>query len=237
MSIQDTINYAVEWAVGIAKDDSHGYSQLNRFGNPDYDCSSLIIEAWEQAFKKSKISPTPKDMGASYTGNMRKAFKQCGFIEVPLKDRRKGDILLNEIHHTAMMINGVDVVHASISELGKTYGQPGDQTGREICVRGYYYHTNGWDCVLRYVGKENVPPVITKPTMVSAEVPLIKNGVNHPAVKSLQILLNVKAKESLDQDGECGPKTVEAIKRYQKAHNLTADGECGKLTWNTILNQ
>ena len=31
----------LQWAIDIANDDSHGYSQCNRLG-PDYDCSSLV---------------------------------------------------------------------------------------------------------------------------------------------------------------------------------------------------
>ena len=42
------IEDAVEWTIGIANDDSHGYDQTNRWG-PDYDCSSLIIQAWQNA--------------------------------------------------------------------------------------------------------------------------------------------------------------------------------------------
>ena len=34
-------NTYTEWALQIANDDSHGYSQCNRTG-PDYDCSSLV---------------------------------------------------------------------------------------------------------------------------------------------------------------------------------------------------
>ena len=30
---------AVQWAVNIANDQSHGYSQASRWGNPDYDIS------------------------------------------------------------------------------------------------------------------------------------------------------------------------------------------------------
>jgi hypothetical protein len=37
---------AINWAVAIANDDSHGYDQTNRWG-PDYDCSSLVIQAYE----------------------------------------------------------------------------------------------------------------------------------------------------------------------------------------------
>ena len=38
------IDKAVTWAVGIANDNSHGYDQADRWG-PDYDCSSLVIQA------------------------------------------------------------------------------------------------------------------------------------------------------------------------------------------------
>ena len=39
----------VDWAVSIAKDDSHGYSQPNRGGDPDYDCSSFVWAALRHA--------------------------------------------------------------------------------------------------------------------------------------------------------------------------------------------
>ena len=39
---------AVTWAIEIANDPAHGYDQDNRWG-PDYDCSSLVISAWQQA--------------------------------------------------------------------------------------------------------------------------------------------------------------------------------------------
>ena len=39
----------VDWAVSIAKDDKHGYSQPNRGGDPDYDCSSFVWAALHHA--------------------------------------------------------------------------------------------------------------------------------------------------------------------------------------------
>ena len=39
------IESAVNWAVGIANDNSHGYDQNSRWG-VDYDCSSLVISAF-----------------------------------------------------------------------------------------------------------------------------------------------------------------------------------------------
>lgn len=37
----------------------------------------------------------------------------------------------------------VRIGHASIAETGGVYGQPGDQTGREVCTRSWW--ANGWD--------------------------------------------------------------------------------------------
>ena len=87
------IDKAVEWAVAIANDPAHGYDQGNRWG-PDYDCSSLLISAWEQA------GVPVKSKGASYTGNMVNVFLACGFAEITSQVNfktgeglRKGDIL------------------------------------------------------------------------------------------------------------------------------------------------
>lgn len=64
---------------------------------------------------------------------------------------KKGDVLLNEKHHTAIYLGGNKLVNASINEKGKTTGgKTGDQTGREICTRDYYVPSYGWDLVLRY---------------------------------------------------------------------------------------
>lgn len=150
------IESAVNWAVGIAEDDSHGYDQINRsLGDPngtDYDCSSLVCTAWQQAGVKVI------DAGATYTGNMKKAFLKCGFKEVDIKTRKRGDVLLNENHHTAMMIDGKRLVHASINEQEKAVGgKRGDQTKKEICIRDYYNYSRGWDCCLRYIEEDTAP--------------------------------------------------------------------------------
>ena len=69
------IESAVNWALTIAQDNNHGYSQDNRWG-PDYDCSSFVITAYEQAGVKVKSA------GATYTGDMKPVFLQCGFKDV-----------------------------------------------------------------------------------------------------------------------------------------------------------
>ena len=151
------IEDAVEWAIRIANDDSHGYDQTNRWG-PDYDCSSLVIQAWQNA------GVPVKTQGASYTGNMYDAFIACGFVDVTSQVDLssgsgvvRGDVLLNIVHHTAMSIGNGQIVQASINEHGETTGgQTGDQTGREIYTRSYYNYP--WDKVLRYPGGGGVTP-------------------------------------------------------------------------------
>ena len=150
---------AVENAVSVALDDSHGYDQINRWGNPDTDCSALIIKSYKDAGLT--------DLKSTYTGNMKLDFLQHGFRNVIYEvnivtgaGMKPGDVLLNEVHHTAMYIGNGKIVHATGNELGGvTGGKPGDQTGREICIAPYYnYGRDGWDCVLRYEPEESVVP-------------------------------------------------------------------------------
>lgn len=147
------INNAVEWAVGIANDDSHGYDQEYRWG-PDYDCSALVISAWEQAGVKVKTA------GASNTRDMKPVFLSNGFEDVISqvtvssgKGLKRGDVILGN-GHVAMVVadDGATIVHASQNEFGGvTGGQTGDQTGEEICTRTYYNHP--WNSILRYTAE------------------------------------------------------------------------------------
>ena len=144
------IESAVQFMIKIAKDDSHGYDQDNRWGNPDYDCSSLVISAYTQA------GIDVKGAGATFTGNMKEVFTSLGFeVVVPndwtsTSEMKRGDVLLNIEHHTAMYIGDGQIAQASINEKGEVSGgQPGDQTGKEILIRSYYVYPKGWDCILR----------------------------------------------------------------------------------------
>jgi putative chitinase len=58
---------------------------------------------------------------------------------------------------------------------------------------------------------------------------LLKKGDNNEQVKQLQIKLGV------DPVGNFGPKTEEAVKKYQAANGLVADGIVGDSTWNKIM--
>jgi len=149
------VNKAVKWALNIANDNRHGYDQGNRWGTPDYDCSSFVISAFQQAGIPLKTG------GATYTGNLMRVALANGFKDVTKTINKatgggikKGDILLNHKHHTALALGGGKLVHASANEFGKAFGgKAGDQTGREIYSKGYYNYP--WDVILRFKGFKN----------------------------------------------------------------------------------
>ena len=176
----DVIESAAAYAQNIAADDSHGYDQSQRWG-PDYDCSSLVISA----FRKAGVP-----LSCTYTGNMRGDMLRCGFEDVTGSvdlntgaGLERGDVLLNHVHHTSLYIGGGQLVQASINEHGTTTGgQTGDQTGREICTRGYYNYP--WDCVLRYTEEEQETERAAE--YAAVELPVLQRGDTGEAVRAMQ---------------------------------------------------
>ena len=225
------IDFAVDWFKNIANDDSHGYDQSERWG-VDYDCSSSTIQGFHEAFKKYG-KKSPKDYGATYTGNMRVAFEKAGFKSIkytkniPLK---KGDVILNEKHHVVVCVDdGATVFNASINELGKTTGgKTGDQTGREIRLCPMYQYSKGWDYILRYDEKEEV---VTDPKENPYPEPLnnLKKGDRSPYVSWLQWELR-QLGYSLEIDQSFGNTTRNCLLSFQNKYGLTADAICGKKT-------
>lgn len=146
-STNATIQSAIDWAVATAADDTHGYSQQTRNGNPNYDCSSFVIAAYDSA------GIPVKEAGASYTGNMKNAFIKCGFEWIPgtpkMEDLLPGDVLLSEHDHTEMYIGDGKNVGAH----GNLDGVDGDSSGKELNVSNY--PKRQWDGVLRYTGQVN----------------------------------------------------------------------------------
>jgi len=169
---------AAQEAIRIANDNTHGYDQTNRLGNPDYDCSSLVIDV----YKKQGVPLT-----CTFTGNMlgdmlAKGFKNVNALvnRVSGAGMEPGDVLLNVANHAAIYVGNNLIVQASKNEKGTiTGGQPGDQTGNEIAVRGYYNFP--WDYVLRYTesGSTSIPVTPGANTSTQAQKPVeeIQNGI------------------------------------------------------------
>lgn len=233
------IEKAIAQMEAWAQDDSHGYDQAKRWG-PDYDCSSAVIQAWQN------VGVPVKSKGATYTGNMYSVFKSCGFEDVTASvditagtGLQRGDVLLNHVNHTAMYCGNGKLVQASINEFGKTTGgQTGDQTSREFYIRNYYNYP--WNAVLRYTGSaETIPdisPVISQlDRNITVSLPELKSGDIDVSVAMLQAALKYKGYNPRWVDGEFGAQTGAALKAFQADHGLDADTICGKATWNEII--
>lgn len=231
---------ALSWAIAIAKDQSHGYSQQQRWG-PDYDCSSLVISAYKQAGVPINTQVV------NYTGNMS-GLLQYGFKDVTSSVNlgngsglQPGDILWYHLSgtngHTAIYAGNGRIVHAR----GQSKGGPatGDQ-GDEIGITAYY--RGSWQHVYRYVGggaaaapSGSAPakptPAAVKRYPVSTQMPIIKQGSVGRAAKVWQMIIGVNA------DGEFGPNTHKATIQFQRANGLEQDGEVGPMTWAKGLSQ
>lgn len=228
------VEKAVDYMKKIAADPKHGYSQVNRWGSPDtwsdYDCSSLVISAYQAA------GIPVKDKNATYTGNMYSVFTSCGFKDVTSKINLAtgkgliaGDVLLNHADHTAMMISSSQLAQASIDENGGIMGgKVGDQTGYEIATRSYYNYP--WNCVLRY--PEAAKPT-TKPTTKVLDKKGYKKGQKTIGVLAFkQLIILAKAKKLITQgvnnDNKFGAGTEKAVNILLKKWGYKQTGIAGE---------
>lgn len=132
-----SIESALNWAVAIANDDSHWYSQANRNG-PNYDCSSFVFYSLKEGGFNVGTS-------AFTTRNMRGILTNIGFEWIPwdqIGDKsnlQRGDILLDETAHTEFYLGSNKCVAAANTDQG-------------IIIENYWNGYGGvyWDGVLRY---------------------------------------------------------------------------------------
>ena len=243
---QQIIDDAVDYAVRIANDNEHGYSQavrsLYNITNPkSYDCSSLVLTAFYYAFIKNGLTEQAEYLkrNCSYTGNMTK-LTNCGF-EIVARNQtahsqmKKGDIELNVTYHTALAIDGDNIVHARTSE---GTSDTKDNSGNEIRTQPWYLYSHNWDMRLRFTGK-GISLVSNGTTTPSSTPTLLKLGSLGSEVKTLQENL-IKLGYfcgSYGADGDFGSATESAVKKYQSEHGLVVDGQAGVNTLTSINNQ
>lgn len=245
VNTQQIIDDAVDYAVRIANDNEHGYSQAVRslydITNPkSYDCSSLVLTSYYYAFMKNGLTEQAEYLkrNCSYTGNMTK-LTNCGF-EIVARNQtahsqmKKGDIELNVTYHTALAIDGDNIVHARTSE---GTSDTKDNSGNEIRTQSWYRYSKGWDMRLRFTGK-GINLVSNSATSTSTSndsqkltftINEIKKGSVGNHVLLVQEILRArgftgKNGKPLELDKEAGTNTIYAIASYQKSRN----GVCGR---------
>lgn len=246
--IQNVRNDAVSFAVNIANDNSHGYSQrirsLYEINIPkSFDCSSLALTAYYYAFLKNGLTKQARYLkeNCSYTGNMLKMLN-AGF-EVVARNQTahakmiKGDLELNTTHHVAMAIDKNNIVHARSSERTTNTR---DDSGNEIRTQSWYLYSHGWTHRLRFTGKgidfsgltntsgnktnTSTSTSTTKGAGYMFNPELVKLGSTGTSVLLLQEILiarGFKGKngKALSLSRKADENTIYALKQYQKSRN------------------
>lgn len=152
---QALVDRAVDYMIGIANDDTHGY--INGQWGPEYSCLSLVEMGYITAglaITKSNIDKMPDNL-------IEAGFEDCT-AEVNLKTGgglAKGDILwmldaTGKHGHVECYIGDGKLVGAR----GDTDGKAGDSRGDEISIIAY--QNMSWQKVFRlqgaYTGEEDV---------------------------------------------------------------------------------
>lgn len=135
------IEAGVTWAIDIANDDSHGYSQPNRMSGIDFDCSSLV----GSALSMMGFTAYPSDWYPS-TRTMKAYIEGCGWVwHDGIGGVHRGCVLW-KTGHTALAISDRQLVEAIRSEHHTITGSYGDQDGQEIRIAdiGYTTWTGYW---------------------------------------------------------------------------------------------
>jgi hypothetical protein len=165
LSISERIALTAE---AIAEDDSHGYSQPNRDGNGDvcrvdygdgtsatvhggdYDCSELVRVCVNCALTGDYRRP----IDWMWTGSEGDELMALGFRRVPFSAGavRRGDVLWVSGHTGVALGDGMQADAHGDEYGGLTGPNEGDQTGREIEVRGL---RSSWTLIYRHDGTES----------------------------------------------------------------------------------
>ena len=173
--IDSRVESAVQWAIAIANDNTHGYSQgaenatasrlyTGSRESPDYDCSSLVYHAFEHGGFKiiENWHKNPKYMsrynGKQYSGDADTiwedlsadgGWKKYSWAEVA-DNLQRGDILCAPQRHVAIYIGDGKTVEArGVNNPRGGDWRTGDQGGE---IDFYSAYDRGWTEVYRYTG-------------------------------------------------------------------------------------
>lgn len=206
------------------------------------DCSAgVIANVWAvgHIFNIDAL----KNLSATYTGNMRSAFKAAGFEVLTAskyltsdKYLLEGDILLNDAHHTATNLDDGSAVapsttpaKKSVSEIAKEViaGKWGNGAVRTSKLKAAGYDPTAVQKeVDRLLAAEKPKNPYATPTVN------VRKGQKGNNVRWVQWELKRLGYDlgKYGIDGDFGSTTDKAVRAFQKKHKLTVDGIVGKNT-------
>lgn len=191
----------------------------------DRDCSSAILTC----LSACGLIPASTHM---WTGNERELLKECGYVQVNLRNLKRGDILWKTGHTEMYLGNGLQG-GARIDENGGTHGYtPGDQTGNEIGRSAFDQSYWKWESAWRYFGTRTVGGIPVEEATAQVMDHLIDHNVhgysqdNRDGGGTERITLSWEGepmpKPMLDVDGWLGHDTIWG---WQEAMHTPLDGE------------
>lgn len=142
------VENAVQWAIGIAEDNCHGYEWWWKWKNWQYDCSGLVTNAFKQAWFNVPVS---------WTATMRENFTKAWFEWISPYDVSKlqrWDILLKDKwkdgeRHTEIYTGNWKFVWARSNKDWKAWDSSWNEIAETSANR---LRTFGWNWILRYKG-------------------------------------------------------------------------------------
>lgn len=191
----------------------------------DRDCSNAILTC----ISACGLIPASAHM---WTGNERELLKECGYVQVNLRNLKRGDILWKTGHTEMYLGNGLQG-GARIDEQGGTHGYtPGDQTGNEIGRSAFDQSYWKWESAWRYFGTRTVGGIPVEEATAQVMDHLIDHNAhgysqdNRDGSGTERITLSWEGepmpKPMLDVDGWLGHDTIWG---WQEAMHTPLDGE------------
>ena len=197
--MRSKIEAATTWMENLAADNSHGYSQANRWG-PDYDCSSAV---------RDKSPGNQSDHAAMYIGGGAVVHARSSEGNSIPGDQSGNEIRVQKYFNSWDCVLRYPEVISYDDETGEADPEPtsGQLQADGICG------PQTWETISDMIAEM---PQLECVTDNRGKIIRMPSGWH---VAMLQAFLNYCDPDAdLDVDGDYGPLTAAAVKQFQRRH-------------------